>query len=68
MTTDTERAIATDIELCEIGMALTRGRLRQRYARHRAECFEAIREMNRADGLDRMSDDELMAALTAPNT
>lgn len=60
---DIEQAIARDLELCDLGMALTRGRLRRRYVKQRAACYAALHEMNVADGTADMSDDELLAAL-----
>jgi hypothetical protein len=60
-----EKAIAHDIQLCELGMALTKGKRRAAYVKHRKACMGAIREMNAADGLDKITDDELLAALTA---
>ena len=58
------RAIAKDLELCNLGLALTKGKLRKRYVVQRELCIEAIAELNRKDGLDDgMSDDDLLAAL-----
>ena len=67
MTAETaaEQAIAHDLDLCDVGMALTKGARRRGYAAHRKTCFAAIREMNRAEGLDKISDDELLAELLA---
>lgn len=61
--TETEQAIGRDLDLCDLGMTLTSGTVRRRYARHRKACFAEIRKMNKADGLDAMSDDELLAEL-----
>jgi hypothetical protein len=65
MTSATEKAIAHDLELCELGMALTKGKRRAAYVKHRKACMGAIREMNAADGLDKLTDDELLAELSA---
>jgi len=65
MTSTTEQALAHDIELCELGMALTKGKRWAAYAKHRKACMAAIREMNVSDGLDRMTADELLAELLA---
>ncbi len=61
-----EQQIASDLDACDIGIALTRGRLRKRYVDQRRACFAAISEMNRADGLDTLSDDALLAELLEP--
>jgi hypothetical protein len=63
MTTEQEKAIFADIDLCDLGTALTKGALRRKYQKHRKACFEALREMNKADGLDKISTDELLAEL-----
>lgn len=64
--TPTEQQIAIDLDLCDLGLALTRGKTRRLYERQRAACFAEIARLNAADGLDQMSDDELLAALIAP--
>jgi len=56
-------AIAQDLNLCDLGIAFTKGKVRARYIKHRADCFAAIREQNKADGLDEMTIDEIMAGL-----
>lgn len=63
--TKIEQAIAHDLTACEIGIAVTKGRLRKRYTAHRKACVAQIAEWNREDGIDAMSDDELLAELTA---
>ncbi len=65
MANTTEHAIARDLDQCDLGLALTSGKLRRRYAKHRKACFAAISEMNKADGMGKMTDDEILAALTA---
>ena len=60
-----EQAIAHDLTACELGMALTRGATRRKYAAHRKACMAQIAAWNREDGTDNMSDDELLAALAA---
>lgn len=57
--------IASDLDLCDLGLALTKGATRRRYADHRKACFARIAELNRLEGLDQISDDELLAELTA---
>ena len=66
MATKIERQIAHDLALCDAGLALTSGKLRRRYAAHRRACFRALAELNKADGLDALSTDELLAQLTDP--
>ena len=58
-----EQQIAADLNACDLGLALTKGKTRRIYAEHRKACFAAIKEMNKADGLDGMTDDELLAEL-----
>ncbi len=60
-----EQAIANDLTVCEIGMALTKGKLRKRYAAHRKNCVAQIAAWNEADGLNTMTDDELLSELLA---
>ena len=64
MTAKTEQAIGADLDLCDVGLALTKGQARRRFAKHRKVCFAAIREMNATDGLDKLTDDEILAELT----
>jgi hypothetical protein len=58
-------AIAKDLDACDLGIALTRGKLRARYVAHRKNCMAAIKAENAADGLNGMTDDELLAELAA---
>lgn len=60
-----EQALAADLSLCEMGLALTRGALRKRYERQYAACVARIQEANRADGLGELTADELFAELSA---
>jgi hypothetical protein len=60
-----EQAIGRDLEKCDIGIAMTTGRLRARYVRHRKACMEAIQRMNLEDfGPNQPTDDELAASLS----
>jgi hypothetical protein len=59
------QAIAKDLDLCDLGAALTKGKARARFMAHRKACMAAIAAENRKDGLDGMSDDELLAAKAA---
>jgi hypothetical protein len=59
-----EQAIARDLDQCDLGLAITSGKLKRRYAKHRRDCFAALREMNKADGMDTMTAAEILAALS----
>lgn len=59
----TFQAMAADLALCDAGLLLTKGPTRRKYAHHRATIFAAIKAMNKADGLDTLTDDELLAEL-----
>ena len=59
-----EQAIARDLEICDIGLAMTKGKTRRKYAEHRKACMAQIAAWNRADGLDAISADDLLAELT----
>ena len=58
-----EKAIAADLDLCDLGLVLTKGKRRRRFAEHRRACFAAIKQMNAADGLDKLTDAEILAEL-----
>ena len=58
-------AIAKDLDACDLGLALTKGKMRARYAAHRKSCMAAIKEANVRDGLGGMTDEELLAELGA---
>lgn len=60
-----EKQIAADLAKCDVGMALTKGKLHRQYVKHRKACFAGLAQLNKADGLDCLSDDELLAELTA---
>ena len=57
-------AIAHDLDLCDLGIVLTKGKRRKAFQQHRLACFKAIKEQNKADGLDSLSADELYAELS----
>lgn len=63
MTNATEQAIAADLDLCDLGLALTKGKARRPFIQQRKACFAAIKAMNKADGLNKLTDDELLDAL-----
>ena len=58
-----EQRIARDLELCDLGESMTRGKTRRRFVAQRKVCFEAIRAMNHEDGLDTLSNAEMLAEL-----
>jgi len=58
-----EQAIAADLDLCDLGIALTKGAARRKFIKHRKACFAEIQRQNKADGLDKMTDAEILAAL-----
>ena len=62
-----EAQIARDLEKCDIGMVLTSGKVRAKYARHRKACFKALHDLNVRQGLivPDQTDAELLAGLLA---
>jgi len=56
--------IAADLDLCDVGLALTKGATCRKFVKHRKACMAAIKAMNVEDGLDKLSDDELLTELT----
>lgn len=58
------QTIARDLELCELGIALTKGKRRKAFQQHIAACHQAIRDQNVADGLDKMSADDIANELS----
>jgi len=56
-------AIGKDLELCDMGIAFTKGRARTKFVQHRKACMSAIKAANVADGLDAISDDDLLKEL-----
>mgnify|MGYP001602323391 CR=1 FL=1 len=61
----TLRAIAADLDLCDVGEALTSGKLRAKYRRQRRACMVEIARINREDGLGEMTTDQILAELEA---
>lgn len=57
-------AIAADLNRCDVMMAIGSKSMKKRAKLHRAKCFDAIREANKADGLHQ-TDEELLAELSA---
>lgn len=58
-----EDAIAADLDLCDLGIALTKGATRRKFIKHRKACIEEIKRMNKEDGLAELTIDEIFAAL-----
>ena len=56
-------ALALDLDACDLGIALTKGKLKARYIAHRKACVAELARLNKEDGLGDMTDDELLAAL-----
>lgn len=57
-------AIAADLNRCDVMMAIGSKSMKKEAKSHRAKCFAAIREANKADGL-LQTDEELLAELEA---
>ncbi len=62
------QAIGRDLELCDLGAALTKGKRRARFLAQREAIFAAIKAHNDAEGMPKMTDDELLAALAEDST
>lgn len=58
-----EQAIAHDLELCAIGIALTKGKARKKYEAHRKSCIDQLAEWNKQDGYAEMTLEEIFAEL-----
>jgi len=58
-----EQAIISDLDLCDRGIAMTRGKVRARYVAHRKACLAALHELNVADDMADISDADLLAEL-----
>ena len=56
-------AIANDLNLCDVGIALTKGKLKAKYVKQRKICLDALSELNEKDGLNEMTIDEILAEL-----
>jgi hypothetical protein len=56
-------ALARDLAMCDLGLAMTKGKLRKRYAAHRAACMARINELDPV-GFG-MTDEELLRELQA---
>jgi len=62
--TDAElSAIASDLAKCEVGLALTRGKLRRRYLDQRAACLAALKADAATYPACDLTDAELLAEL-----
>lgn len=60
---DKLKQIAIDLEICAIGEAIAEGKNKKKYKEHRAACMAYIKELNERDGLNKLSDDELLKEL-----
>jgi hypothetical protein len=60
-----EQAIAKDLELCDMIMALGTKSAKAKARKHRKACFAQIKAWNVENGLDGLSDDELLKELLA---
>ena len=58
-----EYQIAADLNLIDMIQVFGNRAAKRKAAAHRKACYAAIKEMNRASGLDQLSDDELLAEL-----
>ncbi|NBW13793.1 MAG: hypothetical protein EBR82_37910 [Caulobacteraceae bacterium] len=58
------QALARDLEKCDLGLAMTKGKLRKRYAAHRAACMARINELDPVTP-GSMTDEELLRELQA---
>lgn len=61
--TTTESQIAKDLDTCDLIEALGTPAAKRKARKHRKVCFAALKEMNQKDGVPKMSDKELLAAL-----
>lgn len=62
---NTERAIANDLAKIDLILAIGSKTSKAKARKHRKACFSEIKKMNAADGMDKMSADEILAGLTA---
>ena len=60
-----EQQIARDLELCDLVSAIGTKSARAKARKHRRSCMDQIRQWNKEDGLDNMTDDEILADLLA---
>lgn len=65
MSNPTEQAIAADLDLCDMILAFGTPAAKRKARAHRKACFAEIARMNAEAGTDQMTDDELLAALSA---
>jgi hypothetical protein len=65
MSNPTEQAIAADLDLCDMILAFGTPTAKRKARAHRKACFAEIKRMNAVDDSDKLSDDELFAALNA---
>lgn len=58
-----EQAIAKDIDAIDTALYFAKGAARRPLLAHKRACYAQIKQWNREDGLDNMTDDELLAEL-----
>jgi hypothetical protein len=63
--TTTEQQIGADLAQIDLINAIGTKQAKRIARKHRASCFEEIKRMNQDDGLDNLTDDELLAELFA---
>lgn len=61
----TLRQIAADLDRCEILQTLGTKSQKASARKHRRECFRWIHESNTRDGLDTLTDEELLRELSS---
>jgi hypothetical protein len=61
--TTLEQQIGADLAKIDLINAIGNKSAKRIARQHRAACFEEIKRMNQEDGLDKLTDDELLAEL-----
>ena len=62
---ENEQAIGRDLALCDMVLAFGSASSKRKARAHRKACLDQIHQWNIEDGSSEMSDDELLAELTA---
>ena len=60
-----EQKMARDLELCDLVSTIGTKSGKAKARKHRRSCIDQIRQWNKEDGLDSMTDDEILADLLA---
>jgi hypothetical protein len=58
-----EQALFADLDLCDLGMALTKGAARRKFVKHKKACLAQLARWNKEDGLEELTLDEILAEL-----